>query len=130
MTAKPNWHLEIQMDEEVLERAYVQAVSLFSDWDLTPPGVHTHLGFEVHGLEHVLDIKHGVVPPIAFALRHFGEHLPAPLVQKLRNKPQLEDTLFELLCLGMFAERHDGQESIHRPVTSWRIPGPAWTNSD
>lgn len=54
----------------------------------------------------MLDIKRDVVPPIAFALRYFGDTLPTQLIQKLRNRPQTQDTLFELLCLGFFAERN------------------------
>jgi hypothetical protein len=68
----------------------------------------------------VLDIKRDVVPPIALALRYFGDTLPASLIQKLRNRPQTQDALFELLCLGFFAEHN---KVLYEPVlTDGKVP--------
>lgn len=101
-----NRHLEIQVSEELLERAYKKAVSIFSDWDFTQAGVNSYLNIEINRKRRVFDIRRDVAPPIAFALRHFGDSFPMPLIHKLRNKPQMPDTLFELLCLGIFASKH------------------------
>lgn len=101
-----NRRFDIHVSQDLLDRAYEKAISIFSDWSLTPPGVHSHLSIERNRCKFVLDIKRDVVPPIAFALRYFGDSFPTALVQKLRNKPQTSDTLFELLCLGFFAERN------------------------
>jgi len=101
-----NRYIEVQVSQDLLERAYEKAISIFSDWDLTPPGVHSHLGIDLNCHKLVLDIKHEVVPPLAFALKYFGDGFPRSLIQKLRNKPQTTDTLFELVCLGFFAEHH------------------------
>ncbi len=99
-------HIEVQVSEELLDRAYEKAVSIFSDWEFTSAGGNSYLNTEINHIKHVIDITRDVVPPIAFALRHFGDSFPKSLVQKLRNKPQMRDTLFELLCLGFFANNH------------------------
>lgn len=101
-----NRQMEIQVSKELLDRAYEKAISIFSDWEFTPAGVNSYLNIEINHINHVLDIRRDVAPPIAFALRHFGDRLPKALIQKLRNKPQMPDTLFELLCLGFFANNH------------------------
>jgi hypothetical protein len=113
-------HIEIQIGQDLLDRAYDKAVSIFSDSELTPPGIPSYLSIELNGGKLVLDIKRDVVPPIAFALRYFGDKFPELLVQKLRNKPQTTDTLFELLCLGLFANNH---EVVYEPkLADGKVP--------
>ena len=113
-------HLELRVSQHLLDRAYEKAVAIFADSDLTPPRVRSHLSIELNGGKFVLDIKRDVVPGIAFALSYFGDSFPATLIQKLRNKPQTQDTLFELLCLGFFAGHN---KVVYEPkLTDGKVP--------
>jgi hypothetical protein len=99
-----NRHVGIQINEDLMNRAYERVLSIFADSLRTPPGVDSHLSIELNRGKRLLDVKREVVWPIAFALEFFGENFPKRLIQKLRNMPQLPDTLLDLFCLGCFAK--------------------------
>ncbi|MBN9693619.1 MAG: hypothetical protein J0M24_25515 [Verrucomicrobia bacterium] len=98
--------VEIHVSQALLDNAHEKVLSIFSDWEFTPAQVHSHLEVGLNRGNMVLDVAQDVVPPIAFALSYFGHTLPQGLIQKLRNKPQTPDTLFELLCMGILAHNH------------------------
>src|SRR6266404_7277008 len=100
-------HSAIQIDQAAWECAYQEALSIFADCDIRPPGVNSHVSIKICGDHNVgLDIRRDIVPPLAFAQRYFGGTLPDVVIKKLRNWTQTQDTLFELLCLGVFSQRH------------------------
>jgi len=113
-------HLDVLVEQALLDRARERAVSIFPVWHWMPPGGTQYLSRELKGENPVLDVARDVVPSLAFAERHFGDPLPDALVKKLQNKSQTEDTLFELLCLGLLSARH---KVVYEPqIGSGKVP--------
>lgn len=67
-----------------------------------------------------LNLLDDILPALVFANRYFGKKLPVELVQKLSNIPQIEDTIFELKCMGMFLDKH---KIVYEPeLSTGKIP--------
>jgi len=57
-------------------------------------------------LSHGMNVFDDLLPALIFAHCYFGKDLPASLIQKIINKKQLADTIFELKCMGMFLDKY------------------------
>lgn len=97
---------KVRIETAELDRALVCAVELFRDWEWSPPGGRAYLAVPSRDGHTTLDVQRDVILPLALAGRHFKWSFPAGLEQKLRNHTQTIDTLFELVCLGLFSRRH------------------------
>lgn len=69
---------------------------------------------------HAMNLLDDLLPGLIFAHRYFGKDLPALLIQKLLNKPQTADTIFELKCMGMFLDKH--KLSYEPKLDSGKVP--------
>ena len=67
-----------------------------------------------------MNLLDDLLPGLVFAHRHFGNDLPQVLIQKLLNKPQTADTIFELKCMGMFLDKH--KLSCEPKLGSGKVP--------
>lgn len=69
---------------------------------------------------YAMNVLDDLLPALVFAHCYFGENLPSCLIQKLLNKPQTEDTIFELKCLGIFLNKH--KISYEPKLRSGKVP--------
>jgi hypothetical protein len=69
---------------------------------------------------HNMSVLDDLLPGLIFAHRYFGKELPATLIQKIINKRQLTDTIFELRCMGMFLDKH--KISYEPRLDSGKVP--------
>lgn len=69
---------------------------------------------------YAVNVLDDLVPALVFAHCYFGENLPSSLTQKLLNKPQTDDTIFELKCLGILLNKHT--VSYEPKLKSGKIP--------
>ena len=67
-----------------------------------------------------MNLLDDLLPGLVFAHRYFGKELPQILIKKLLNKPQTEDTIFELKCMGMFLDKH--KLSYEPKLGSGKVP--------
>lgn len=95
-------------------------MSIFADWEWMPPGGHQYLSFRLGNGSRTFDVIRDVVPSLAFACHHFGTPLPDGVIKKLKNRTQTEDTLFELLCLGMLSTR--SKVTYEPSIASRKVP--------
>lgn len=78
--------------------------AIFSDFEFAPD--FSRLIVRRHKLQTSLHIARELAPALTYAHQYFGSTLPQDLIDKLRNKTQILDTLFELRCLGLFQLCH------------------------
>jgi len=113
-------HFDIQLSQALFDRAHERAMSIFSDWEWTPPEERRYLSIRRDDETLILDVVQDVVAPLAFAERYFGDTWPDSLIKKLRNRTQTVDTLFEMICLGEFSLRH---KVVYEPkIESGKVP--------
>lgn len=67
-----------------------------------------------------MNVLDDLLPALIFAHRYFVKGLPNTLIQKIINKRQLADTIFELKCMGMFLGKH--KISYEPPLDTGKVP--------
>ena len=75
---------------------------------------------ESEKLSRGLNLLDDLLPGLIFAHRYFGKELPPQLIQKILNKPQTSDTIFELKCMGTLMNKR--KISYEPRLISGKVP--------
>jgi hypothetical protein len=81
-------------------------LSLYAKYETWFADEFSFITIRRHKVSSSIAIETQLVPAFVFAHKYFGPALPSELIIKLTNEPQIHDTLFELLCLGIFHLHH------------------------
>jgi hypothetical protein len=91
---------------EEIDHALTSALELFSNCESYVCLGFSNLQLTDGRMQRPTSFAMELIPALLYAHRQFGRRLPLALRQKLTNKTQTHDTLFELLCLGAFQPFH------------------------